>query len=69
LGTVSDPFSAHRYIRFQGELSHATLAQGDTSWRVGFQVTPRMRTYRPRKCRFGTSQEGAGVWPACTAMS
>src|SRR5664279_1476180 len=28
LGTVVGPFSAHRHLRFQQGLSHATLAQG-----------------------------------------
>src|SRR5215204_2048487 len=28
LGTICDPFSAHRYLDFQGALSHVTLAQG-----------------------------------------
>ena len=27
-GTICDPFSAHRYLGFAGELSHTTLARG-----------------------------------------
>ena len=27
-GTICDPFSAHRYLGFEGELSHPTLARG-----------------------------------------
>jgi hypothetical protein len=30
-GTICDPFSAHRYLGFEGELSHPTLAHGDVS--------------------------------------
>jgi hypothetical protein len=29
-GTICDPFSAHRYLDFEGELSHTTLARGVT---------------------------------------
>ena len=28
MGKVAGPFSAHRHLRFQRGLSHATLAQG-----------------------------------------
>lgn len=32
LGTVYDPFSAHRYLDGQGDLSHVTLARGGTRY-------------------------------------
>src|SRR5664279_5579957 len=34
LGTVVGPFSAHRHLRFQQGLSHATLAQGAPTIRL-----------------------------------
>src|SRR5450631_2221608 len=35
LGKVAGPFSAHRHLRFQRGLSHATLAQGGLAGSAG----------------------------------
>ena len=41
LGTIFDPFSAHRYFDFQGELSHVTLARGGVWIREGAKTCGR----------------------------
>src|SRR5690606_6701612 len=39
-GTLVGPFSAHRYLHFQGELSQTTLAQGVRTRSTSFQPPP-----------------------------
>ncbi len=46
MGTIVDPFYAHRHIDFQKELSHETLAQREEPGIISYKwVTPRMRLW------------------------
>src|SRR5687768_15807100 len=47
LGTIYDPFSAHRYLDFQGELSHVTLARGAAT----LAIWKNKEEYEPSKHR------------------
>jgi len=56
LGTIRDPFSAHRYLRFQERLSQTTLAFG-----AAFAALRAIRTIQPecRLARLARSDERA----------